>query len=233
VSGPPCATPSGPTVRSLDGAPSEPPEEGGGIGFGGQLAFWMQSRGVGVRQLSRRSGYSAGYITQLRQGLRRPSADAARDLDDALEAGGTLTERVPVCKPKAVSGLGDLLAPLLRQTAAGGPGGLCDREYKRLVRSLANWGLQTNRRDLLGVLGAAATAASSSPLLEHLPARDGDGMTAAPAPPAQTRQSSATSLQCSATACARRTRSVRRLSRRRSSAASGGPLARTAELEPS
>jgi transcriptional regulator with XRE-family HTH domain len=59
-------------------------------GFGAELGRWMQARGVGVRELHRRSGYSAGYITQLRQGRRNPSPDAARDLDDALGAGGAL-----------------------------------------------------------------------------------------------------------------------------------------------
>lgn len=59
-------------------------------GFGAQLGRWMQARGMGVRELHRRSGYSAGYITQLRQGRRNPSPDAARDLDDALSAGGAL-----------------------------------------------------------------------------------------------------------------------------------------------
>jgi transcriptional regulator with XRE-family HTH domain len=59
-------------------------------GFGPELGRWMQARGLGVRELHRRSGYSAGYITQLRQGRRNPSAEAARDLDDALGAGGAL-----------------------------------------------------------------------------------------------------------------------------------------------
>src|SRR6185437_2606030 len=65
-------------------------------GFGAELGRWMQARGVGVRELHRRSGYSAGYITQLRQGRRNPSPDAARDLDDALSAGGALVARATV-----------------------------------------------------------------------------------------------------------------------------------------
>jgi transcriptional regulator with XRE-family HTH domain len=59
-------------------------------GFGAELGRWMRARGTGVRELHRRSGYSAGYITQLRQGRRNPSPEAARDLDDALSAGGEL-----------------------------------------------------------------------------------------------------------------------------------------------
>src|ERR1700761_1834533 len=62
-------------------------------GFGAELKRWMQARGIGVRELHRRSGYSAGYITQLRQGRRNPSMEAARDLDDALNAGGALIAR--------------------------------------------------------------------------------------------------------------------------------------------
>lgn len=63
--------------------------------FDAELARWMLARGLGVRELHRRSGYSAGYITQLRQGRRNPSPDAARDLDDALGAGGALAECAP------------------------------------------------------------------------------------------------------------------------------------------
>lgn len=62
-------------------------------GFGAELKRWMQARGAGVRELHRRSGYSAGYITQLRQGRRNPSMEAARDLDDALNAGSALIAR--------------------------------------------------------------------------------------------------------------------------------------------
>ncbi len=58
--------------------------------FGSELERWMRERGIGVRELHRRSGYSAAYITQLRQGQRSPKADTARDLDDALCAGGAL-----------------------------------------------------------------------------------------------------------------------------------------------
>jgi transcriptional regulator with XRE-family HTH domain len=63
--------------------------------FGSELEHWMQERGIGVRELNRMSGYSAAYITQLRQGKRRPKADTAKDLDDALTAGGALAASVP------------------------------------------------------------------------------------------------------------------------------------------
>jgi transcriptional regulator with XRE-family HTH domain len=63
--------------------------------FGSEMGRWMGERGIGVRELHRRSGYSAAYITQLRQGQRSPSAHAAADLDDALGAGGALTALGP------------------------------------------------------------------------------------------------------------------------------------------
>lgn len=59
-------------------------------GFGSELERWMRERGMGVRELHRRSGYSAAYISQLQQGRRNPKADTAQDLDDALGAGGAL-----------------------------------------------------------------------------------------------------------------------------------------------
>jgi Helix-turn-helix domain len=79
-------------------------------GFGAELERWMRARGTGVRELHRRSGYSAGYITQLRQGRRNPSPEAARDLDDALGAGGTLAASVPSR---------DGVAPVRRRASAG------------------------------------------------------------------------------------------------------------------
>src|ERR1700676_3070940 len=63
--------------------------------FGAELERWMRARGVGVRELHRRSGYSAGYITQLRQGRRNPSPETASDLDDALRADGALAATAP------------------------------------------------------------------------------------------------------------------------------------------
>lgn len=63
--------------------------------FGAELERWMQARAIGVRELSRRSGYSAGYLTQLRQGRRNPSPEAARDLDDTLNASGALASLAP------------------------------------------------------------------------------------------------------------------------------------------
>jgi tetratricopeptide (TPR) repeat protein len=50
----------------------------------------METRGIGVRALHRRSGYSPAHPSQLRSGQRNPSAQAAQDLDDALGASGAL-----------------------------------------------------------------------------------------------------------------------------------------------
>ena len=63
--------------------------------FGGELTRWMQARDTGVRELARRSGYTASYISQLRAGKRMPSPEAAADLDDALSAGGALASSAP------------------------------------------------------------------------------------------------------------------------------------------
>ncbi len=59
--------------------------------FGAELACLMGQRGMGVRELARRSGYSYGFISQLRGGTRLPSPETAQDLDDALDAGGSLS----------------------------------------------------------------------------------------------------------------------------------------------
>jgi transcriptional regulator with XRE-family HTH domain len=53
--------------------------------FGEELTRWMAARQVGVRELARRSGYSHGHICDLRSRRKRPSPEAAQDLDDALK----------------------------------------------------------------------------------------------------------------------------------------------------
>jgi len=62
--------------------------------FGTEMARWMTLRRMGVRELARRSGYSYGYVSQLRGGARLPSPDAAQDFDDTLDAGGALRQVV-------------------------------------------------------------------------------------------------------------------------------------------
>jgi transcriptional regulator with XRE-family HTH domain len=74
--------------------------------FGAELMRWMDARGIGVRELARRSGYSYGYISQLRGGARMPSPDAAKDLDDALQASGRL-QRAAACAPPPTGAAAD------------------------------------------------------------------------------------------------------------------------------
>jgi transcriptional regulator with XRE-family HTH domain len=133
--------------------------------FDTELTRWMEARGLGVRELHRRSGYSAAYISQLRHGRRMPSPEAARDLDDALGADGALAGSVSEPGHQPSGELAAVLAMFPQQPVTGA---LRDREYDHLVQSLAHWALQMKRRDLLAILGAAATAAYASPLLEKL-----------------------------------------------------------------
>lgn len=81
--------------------------------FSNELDRWMRERCIGVRGLHRRSGYSAGYISELRRGNRYPSPEAAKDLDDALEAGGKLAEMAPILpRRKAVKTIAGIPAVL-------------------------------------------------------------------------------------------------------------------------
>lgn len=59
--------------------------------FGDELRRLMEARGLGVRELARRVPCSGGYVTQLRNGQKRPLEQIARRLDDVLDAGGRLT----------------------------------------------------------------------------------------------------------------------------------------------
>jgi transcriptional regulator with XRE-family HTH domain len=94
--------------------------------FGTALAHWMQARGMGVRELHRRSGYSAGYVSQLRQGHRRPSPQAARDLDDALGAQGELAKTAPIRQP-----LGVTAGRPVRESRPGVDAITCDRASRQ------------------------------------------------------------------------------------------------------
>jgi transcriptional regulator with XRE-family HTH domain len=58
--------------------------------FGTELARLMAARGIGVRELARRTHYNAGHISNLRNGRARPSPELAADLDAALGADGSL-----------------------------------------------------------------------------------------------------------------------------------------------
>jgi hypothetical protein len=135
----------------------------------------MEARDVGVRALSRRTGYSAAFISQLRAGKRHPSADAAQDLDDALGAQGNLLasapaqetadSRRPIGKPQAAE-IAAILSALPGSQRSWG--GLREQEYDHLIVALVHWASQMKRRDVLAILGAAATAAYASPVLGKL-----------------------------------------------------------------
>jgi transcriptional regulator with XRE-family HTH domain len=74
--------------------------------FGAELARLMERHGIGVRELARRTDYTAGYISNLRTGAKAPSPMVARILDSALEASGRLIEverammREPMPQPR-------------------------------------------------------------------------------------------------------------------------------------
>ena len=150
---------------------------GGMSDFGDELASWMTARRIGVRELARRSGYTASFISQLRQGSRQPSPDTGRDLDDALAAEGRLAAAVPNPRPAGrPASYPATHAPFTDVTAIlsslpDGPlpaAAFNEHVYGQLVRALSNWAAQMKRRDVLAILGAAATAAYASPLLERL-----------------------------------------------------------------
>jgi transcriptional regulator with XRE-family HTH domain len=150
--------------------------------FGDELTHWMTVRQIGVRALARRSGYSTGFISQLCSGKRNPSPDTGQNLDDALAAGGRVAALVPrPLRRGATSSPNSPEAPRARNqlaevaaifsAAVDGPlpaGAFSEQEYGQLVQALSNWAMQMKRRDLLAILGAAATAAYASPLLERL-----------------------------------------------------------------
>jgi hypothetical protein len=133
--------------------------------FSGELKRQMAATGTGVRQLSRIAGYSAGHISGLRTGAKRPSPEAARDLDDALGAMGRLAACVPPAAPAAaaVRRAGDITAILAAVPEQGHAGPVGDDDYDKLIQALSDWASRMKRRDLLAVLSAAAAAACASP----------------------------------------------------------------------
>jgi helix-turn-helix protein len=93
--------------------------------FGRELARLMTVRSIGVRELSRRVHYNAGHISNLRNGKAHPSPDLARDLDDALDAGGTLTALAPPAghRRRAAPGKHSRVADALQIALSGGTAG--------------------------------------------------------------------------------------------------------------
>lgn len=62
--------------------------------FASELARRRQERGLSLRDLARRAFFSKSYLHDLESGRTRPTRDAARHLDDVLQAGGTLAAMV-------------------------------------------------------------------------------------------------------------------------------------------
>ncbi len=58
--------------------------------FGEQVVALMEARGLSMRETARRIACSAGYLSNVLHGRKRPSARVAARLDDVLEAGGEL-----------------------------------------------------------------------------------------------------------------------------------------------
>ena len=58
--------------------------------FGERVVALMETHGLSVRETARRVSCSAGYLSNVLHGRKRPSARVAARLDDLLEAGGEL-----------------------------------------------------------------------------------------------------------------------------------------------
>jgi transcriptional regulator with XRE-family HTH domain len=58
--------------------------------FGEQVIALMEASGLSARETARRIACSAGYLSNVLHGRKRPSARVAARLDDVLEAGGEL-----------------------------------------------------------------------------------------------------------------------------------------------
>ncbi len=95
--------------------------------FGTELARLMTARSLGVRELARMMPCNPGHISNLRNGKARPSPDLAENLDEWLEAGGTLAALAPPpaarpSQPAAIwddSAAGDEIAALDLARRAG------------------------------------------------------------------------------------------------------------------
>jgi transcriptional regulator with XRE-family HTH domain len=61
-----------------------------GTPFGEKLAALMDARGLSVRETAQRVSCSAGYLSGVIQGRRRPSGRMTARLEDVLAAGGEL-----------------------------------------------------------------------------------------------------------------------------------------------
>jgi tetratricopeptide (TPR) repeat protein len=118
----------------------------------------MEARGLGVRELARRVPCNAGYVTQLRNGQKRPSEQTARRLDDVLDAAGRLTGIARQMAVRPVPGRGDApYAPFAAGLARPDPAmrmrleGLSAAQAEELVAHLGDqWHVLVKADNLLG-----------------------------------------------------------------------------------
>jgi transcriptional regulator with XRE-family HTH domain len=116
--------------------------------FSTELARLMGASGTGVRELARRSGYSAGYISRLRNGHQAPAEDTAALLDELLGAAGSL---ITATREREGTPRLDMNAawrapvPARSPARAGLPGGLSPVEHLYRLR-----GALVDQDNLLG-----------------------------------------------------------------------------------
>jgi transcriptional regulator with XRE-family HTH domain len=72
--------------------------------FGEQLRRVMAERGIGVRELARQVPCNPGYLSNLRNGRKRPSRPIAVRLDEILDAGGALAVLSVTAPPGSLPG---------------------------------------------------------------------------------------------------------------------------------
>jgi transcriptional regulator with XRE-family HTH domain len=60
--------------------------------FRHRLRELRQHTGLSLRELAKATSYTFGYLSELERGVKQPSPQAARRLDDALHAGGELVD---------------------------------------------------------------------------------------------------------------------------------------------
>jgi transcriptional regulator with XRE-family HTH domain len=90
--------------------------------FSDELTRLMQARGVGVRKLAGLIPCNPGHISNLCNGIRRPSAELAAALDAALASGGTLIALAEAAVPVIPGGEPGLIE-LARRASASDIGG--------------------------------------------------------------------------------------------------------------
>lgn len=94
---------------------------------------------------------------------------------------------IPPAPPAASLAFSDIkgIFPIEPLPGPMSPGELRDREFEQLVHALTDWATQMKRRDVLALIGAAATSAYASPLLDRLDADEAQRVTMAASAPSR------------------------------------------------